>query len=222
MLDVFMIAYFGIILTGFLVGLSVYRKTSGGMRMIILYLGAVFLGELIAHILKITVRHNLLIHNITPGIFSYCLGMFFYHSIQDQTLKKLAIPSFMLLIIFAIINTNFIQGWNIYPTYWFNASVMLYIFWSAMLFLEMLDRQPAHTNIFKNPEFISAMAILWFGLASFLFYLLYNVFSKNKISTSLLVNSHKFSNIIFYSMLLSAIIFDKLSIRSCQKSLSVS
>lgn len=221
-IDQFMILYLGIVFTGFLIGRSVYRDCSDGIRMITNYLGAVLLCEIVAHILKITVRHNLVVHNISPGIYLFCLGMFFFYGIQDATLKKMVIPSFVLWIIFAIINTNFIQGWNTYPTYVFNANQMLLIFWSSMLFLEMLDRQSVHTNIFKHPEFISTIAFLWFGLASFLFYLLYNVFTKYGISNKLLLNSHYFSNIVFYLMLLTAIIFEKLSIRSCQKNLSVS
>lgn len=220
--DLFMIFYLGIIVTGFLLGSSVYNRSSNGMRMITLYLGTVFICEVIAYILRITVRHNLVVHNISPGIYMYCLGMFFYYSIQDVTLKKMVIPSFVLWIIFAIVNTNFIQGWNTYPTYVFNANQLLLIFWSSMLFLEMLDRQSVHTNIFKQPEFISTIAFLWFGLASFLFYLLYNLFTKFDISTTMLLNSHYFSNIVFYLMLLTAIIFEYLSIRSCQKNLSVS
>lgn len=221
-IDLFMVFYLGTILSGFLLGWSVYSRSSNGMRMITLYLGIVFICEVIAYILKITVRHNLVIHNISPGIYMYCLGMFFFYNIQDVALKKMVIPSFMLWIIFAIINTNFIQGWNTYPTYVFNANQMLLIFWSGMLFLEMLDRQSVHTNIFKQPEFISTIAFLWFGLASFLFYLLYNVFSKYGISTNMLHMSHYFSNIVFYLMLLTATIFEYLSIRSCQKNLSVS
>lgn len=145
------------------------------------------------------------------------LAWFFYENFEDGILKRSVPIIAVASVIFSIVNSCFIQTLHQYPTNFILVETFLLIVWSTLLFIEKLDAPPA-LNVFKDPAFITAVAILSFNLFSFIFFLLTNYFQKHKINqfTSIYKILY-FAVIIYYGLLVIANIFSLKMIKSLDK-----
>ncbi len=135
------------------------------------------------------------------------LGWFFHRNFENRALKSSVPYTLAVFMVFAIFNTIFLQGLNDYPSNFIIGETLLLIVWSTYLFIEKLD-VPAHINVFKDPVFITSIAIICFNLFSFVFFLLLTYFQKHKIDQySSITRLLYFANVIYYLLLIIANIF---------------
>jgi hypothetical protein len=145
------------------------------------------------------------------------LGWFFYENFEEGILKRSVPYAVLAAILFSLINSLYIQTLHQNPTNFILVETFLLIIWSTMLFIEKLDSPPS-LNVFRDPAFITAVAVLCFNLFSFIFFLLTNYFQKHKINqfTSIYKILY-FAVIVYYGLLVIANIFSPKSIKSFDK-----
>lgn len=193
-------------ITGYLLGSWLYKQYKPLRAITFLLLITVISNQLVSYAgmyYKVSVQ---LYHIFNPIQLTF-LGLFFYSNFEDRLLKKLVPYIIAAGVVFTILNTSFLQSWDQYPTNFIVFETLLLIAWATMLFVEKLDA-PGNVNIFKDPVFITAVAILSFNLFSFIFFLLTNYFIKHKID--MFASIYKilyFANIIYYGLLVVAYIF---------------
>ncbi len=195
-------AYLFIIAAGFFTGLLSFKKFSK-LSPVTLLLLVTFISEIIARFCAIKFRNNMPVYHIFSPIQLSLVGLFFFKNLEKGFIKNILPFIITAAALFSIVNAVFIQGIKTYPSYFFNLESLIIILYSSVLFIQFLER-PSSENIFKNPVFIADIAILWFYLFSFLYFLLYGYLTKMNISSMVLGKIHLISNYIYYLMLFIA------------------
>lgn len=152
-------------------------------------------------------KNNALIaHIFAPIQFSF-LMVFFYQNFKESKEKKISFFIGIAMLLYALINSFFLQNTKTFPSNFLVISNLLLIVFSVNLFLQKLDTVSTKTNIFKEPVFLIAIGILSFNIFSFLFFLLHNYLIDQNISTKSLSNILVTTNVLYYSIILMALIF---------------
>jgi hypothetical protein len=206
------IFYLCIIASGFLLGALSYTRYRK-LRSVTLLLTLTFISEITAQFCAVKFRNNMPVYHLFSPLQLLLLGLFFFNNLEHGAARS-ALPKIIIAAIaFSIINAVFIQGINAYPSYFFNIESLIVILYSSILFIQYLER-PSEENIFKNPVFIADIAILWFYIFSFLYFLVYDYFVKMNISRAMLRTIQVFSNYIYYLMLFYAMLTSYLQTRN--------
>jgi hypothetical protein len=202
MFTAYLIILLLIILAGFINGLFHHRFNTV-TRPIIILLGVTFVIELSGYFFAKYLRNNSPVYHLFNPIQAGLQGWFFYIASDRKMVKKVVLSSSIGLILFSLVY-SLVYGIMRFPGFFLIPETLVLITWGSLLFIQMLD-MPAGQNIFKNPVFIIATAVIWFNLFSFIFFLLYNYLVKNNLSTDSLRMIHFFSNYIYYILLFIAI-----------------
>ncbi len=215
-MTIFFILYLIIICTGFAVGISFFRKSSSTIRPIIIYLGLVLILEISSHYMAVIYKNNMPGFHISMPLYFIVIGIFFYNNIVDDRVKKSIPWTIAGLVLFAIVNAVFFQPINSFPDNVSKGTTFFYIAWAAFLFIQHLDNTSAE-NIFKNPVFVAAIAIMWFNIISLSFFLLYPFMTRHNLPSYSVYNIHFFSNYIYYLLLLLSISLAKVQTKNDRK-----
>jgi hypothetical protein len=208
--------YISIVAIGFILGVFRYQKADKSIRPVIIYLGLVLFSELVNYWMAKYYRNNMPAFHLLIPIQFLVLGIFFYNNIMDKKIKKSILWTIGGMLLFALVNTIYLQPIKTLPENFMKPITLIYIFWAALLFMQQLDL-PAKENIFKNPVFIVTVAVLWFNIISFMFFLLYGFINKYHLPTTYITYIHYFSNLVYYLLLLSAMGFAKLYFKHVRK-----
>ncbi len=212
----FFILYLIIISIGFLAGISFFKKSSGSIRPIIIYLGLVLVLEISSHYMAVIYKNNMPGFHISIPLYFLVIGTFFYNNIVDEKIKKSIPWTVGALLLFAIVNAVFFQPMNSFPDNVSKVTSFFYIVWAALLFIQHLDNSSAE-NIFKNPVFVATIAIMWFNIISLSFFLLYPFMTKHNLPSTSVYNIHYFSNYVYYLLLLLSISLAKVQTNNDRK-----
>jgi hypothetical protein len=200
---------------GFIAGLFIYSRIKY-LRPIVLLLGLTFVSEIASRFFAKYLHNSNPVYHFFNPLQVVLLGCFFYMAVEKPVLKKGIMISIMGMLVFSVLCSVFINGLMIFPEYFLNVSTFVVIIWATILFIQILDL-PAEQNIFKKPVFVISMAILWFYLFAFSFVLLHNYFLKHNVSSKYIGILHYYSNIIYYTLLLTAMILAYSSLRNERK-----
>lgn len=190
---------------GAAVGFVNYRKTPKNIRPIIFYLAYTFFGEIVNYLLAKYLRNNMPGYHIGIPMQLLILMVFFYRNIDNEKIYRY-IPWITGIFMFlSLLNTLFFQPINTMPDNMSKIFPLIIIVFTAYLFFEKLETA-GQENVFKDPAFLATIALLWFNIISFLFFLFFPFFMRQHIATSALSKIHYTSNIVFYSILCYAMI----------------
>ncbi len=209
----YFIVYLAIITCGFLVGISFFKKDSNKIWPITIYLGLVILLEVSNHHMAVIYQNNMPGFHVSFSVYFSIIGIFFYYTILDEKIKRSIPWTIGLLIVFAIVNAIFFQPLNTFPDNVSKVTSFFCIVWAAVLFVQHLDLS-SEENIFKNPVFITAIAILWFNIISLSFFLLYPFMTKHNLPSKSVFMIHYFSNYVYYLLLLLSIVLAKIQVNN--------
>lgn len=187
------------------IGFANYRSTPKHVRPIIFYLAYIFIGEVANYIMAKYLKNNMPGYHIGIPIELLILMLFFYRNIDNEKIYRF-IPGITVILIFSsIINTLFFQPLKTLPDNISTVFPIIIIVFTAYLFFEKLETN-GQEDIFKDPAFLATIALLWFNIISFLFFLFYPFLTRQKISTVAISKIHYISNIVFYLILFYAMI----------------
>lgn len=215
-MTIYFILYLIIIGSGFAVGISFLKKSSGAIRPIIIYLGLVLVLEISSHYMAVIYKNNMPGFHISMPLYFMIIGIFFYNNIVDDRVRKSIPWTIAGLIIFAIVNAVFFQPINSFPDNVSKGTTFFYIAWAGFLFIQLLDNASSE-NIFKNPVFVAAIAMMWFNIISLSFFLLYPFMIRHKLPSYSVYNIHFFSNYVYYLLLLLSISLAKVQAKHDRK-----
>lgn len=209
----YFIVYLAIIACGFLVGISFFRKRANKIWPLTLYLAVVFTLEILSHYMALIYQNNMPGFHFSIPVYFLIIGTFFYRTITDEKIKRSIPWTIGALILFSVVNAVFFQPLNSFPDNVSKGTSFFYIVWAAVLFVQHLDLS-SEENIFKNPVFIIAIAILWFNIISLSFFLLYPFMTKHNLPSKSVYMIHYFSNYVYYLLLLLSIVLAKIQINN--------
>jgi len=193
-----------ILAIGLVCGLFNYKRKKN-LQLVIILFGVTLVSEILSYFMAKYFRNNMpLAHFFGPIQLCIWAG-FFYKIFDNSRIKKVIIWITVSMVLFAFINTVFLQPLKTFPDNFIKLATMLFILGGGYLFILRLDA-PGNMSIFKDALFITAVAVIWFNLISFLFFLLYAYMLKHQLPTRTLRTIHMFSNYIYYLLLLMAII----------------
>lgn len=201
---------------GIITGIVKYNKNNKVMLPVIVLLGVTLAAEIISFFMAKIYRNNMpgyhIFNPLQLGIWAY----FFYSAIEDEKFKK-SIPWTMAgMLLFAVINTLFFQPLKTLPDNFMRVATLINIIWAGLLFMQLLDA-PGRENIFKNPLFIVAVAVMWFNIISSFYFILYGFMVKYKLSTLYVHQIHGFSNLVYYILFFVAMLLLKPSLNHVRK-----
>jgi len=91
---------------------------------------------------------------------------------------------FALLLVFCIINSCFIQSIYILPTHSVNATSLLVVTCSLMVFVNMLD-EPVSTSLWRQSKFWLNASVFFYHTTSFVVWTVPNYFQANQIMSEI-------------------------------------
>jgi len=215
-MTVYFIIYLVVIACGFVVGASFFKKSSNKIRPVTIYLGLVLALEISSHFMAVIYKNNMPGFHISIPLYFLIIGIFFYNNIVDKKIRRSIPFTVAALILFAIVNAVYFQPLNSFPDNVAKGTTFFYIVWAAFLFIQHLDNSSAE-NIFANPVFITAVAIMWFNIISLSFFLLYPFMMKYNLPNNSVFTIHYFSNYVYYLLLLLSIVLAKIQISNDRK-----
>lgn len=195
------LVYIAIVGAGFGTGWYRFRQERS-IQPVVWLLGLTFCSELLCKVLAVTIRNNIPVYHVYHPVQLVLWGMFFYRNMQSGW-KRTVIPVSVLLLLFSVVNTLWIQHLNTFPGNVTKLESIAVLFWSFCLFFEFLDL-PARENIFRKSTFIICVAAMWFNLVSYLFFELFNYYASTRQLLLSIWNIHLFSNYTYYTLLLAA------------------
>ncbi len=204
-----------ILLTGFVCGLINYRRKVQ-LRPVIILLGVTLCAELSSYYMAIVYRNNMPVSHVFNPIQLSIWAVFFYRVFEDARMKKAIVWISIAMIIFALLNSFFLQTIKTFPDNFLKLETMLFVLLGASLFIQQLD-SPGNVSIFKDSLFVTSVAVLWFNLISFVFFLLYAYMIKHQLPAGTLRTIHQYSNYIYYLLLLIAIILPQKHLQNAGK-----
>jgi hypothetical protein len=197
------LSFLAILALGFITGLVNYKRKPT-LRPVVVLLGVTLLSEICSYLLAKYYRNNMPLAHFFNPVQMLIWAYFFYNNFREGYMKNTVKWVVAGMLIFAACNTLFFQPLKTFPDNFIKLETMLFIVWAAYLFIQQLDI-PAEINIFKSSLFIVSVAVLWFNLMSFLFFLLYAYMVSYGLSTTNINTMHYFSNYFYYILLFIAV-----------------
>ncbi len=198
------IIYLIIITLGFLCGI-IFKWRITRIRPVIFLLGITLVSETVSKFLAITIKNNNYVYHFFHPIQLFVWGFFFYINTQNIIFKRSVIILTTIFIVCSILNSLYLQGLTVFPGNFIKFQTLLLLLWSSNLFIEYLDK-PAGQNIFSDPVFLIAIAVIWFNLVSFSFFDFFSIFLIKKIPTDSIRAVHYFSNFLYYTLIAIAML----------------
>lgn len=191
---------------GYALGIWCWHKAKNLRAIPILFL-LTFVAQIFMNYWAKEFRTNAPIAHIFAPIQLVVLMVFFKQNIKEPWEKKAIFYLTCGMLLFSIINLLFLQNIKVFPSNFLIISNLLQIIISVNLIFQKLDSVSTKENIFKEPIFLTALAIFIFNLFSFFIFLLNNYLLDNNIgnrgtSAVLLIVA-----LLYYSLLLVALIF---------------
>lgn len=197
--------YFAMFL-GFAVGVWNWHINKN-LRAIPILLLATFVAQMFMYYWAKEYKNNALIAHIFNPIQFSILMVFCYQNYKERKEKKVVLFTGIAMLLYALINSFFLQNTKTFPSNFLVVSNLLLIVFSVNLFLQKLDAVSTKENIFKEPTFLVSAAILCFNVFSFIFFLLSNYLKDNNISGKNFLFILLFANLLYYTLLFIAMIF---------------
>jgi hypothetical protein len=189
------------------VGIWNYRKTNKVLLPVVIVLISVFIEAAASFLTAKFLRENRPVNHFINPVMLACWGCFFSYVLEDSRVKKIARWTAAILILFSISNSFvtglFVQPWNV-----MKAATIFYLVMGGLLLMQTLDL-PSKENIFTNTLFLIGLAIVWFNMISSLNFFLYDFMRVHKPARHIIDYIHWYSNYIYYSILLLAMLFQK-------------
>lgn len=189
-------------------GIIKYKKNNSEMLPVIILLGVTLVAEIISYFMAKVYRNNMPGYHFFNPLQLIIWGFFFYATIEDEKIKKSIPWTLGIVLLFSIINTLFFQPLKTLPDNFMKVATLVNIIWAGLLFMQQLD-VPARENIFKNPLFIVALAVMWFNIISSFYFILYGFMVKYKLSSYYVHQIHYFSNLVYYLLFFVAMLLLK-------------
>ena len=197
--------YLSLILISFIVGLIKFKSLNKQFKIVACFLGYTFLSEVFSRILALKIHNSNPVYHFYSPIEVLFICSFYFFSTNQFYFKKIVFYTFLFLELFSVINSSFFQHLMEFNS---NIDLVKTLFAILLGFIILLEKMkgPFNNDSILDSEMIILIAILWFNITSFIFFMAYNYFVKNLISTKELGIIQFTSNIIYYFLFLLSLL----------------
>jgi hypothetical protein len=131
----------------------------------------------------------------------------YFYLLTNRWVKKAIIVSMIAMLILEIVNVMFFEKLTKFPSLILEASHIIYVVDSLLLFRQML-LFPTEQSLFKQSLFWFNINVLFYATSMFLNFALLSYFIENKLDILSLVNFSTVVNFIFYIVIGVSILMD--------------
>lgn len=178
------ILYF-IYLFSSLIGVVCFKRLSTPFKWVAILLWITLLNEAVSRILLELIGYNTPVNHV---YVIFCVPV--YYKIYEPFLssRKAWRPIqvlFVMLFLFCLVNSSFIQPIHLFPAYNVNATSLVVVTCSLLVFLKMLD-EPVATPLVRQSKFWLNTAVFFYHAAAFFVWTMTNYVYENNMGTPLL------------------------------------
>lgn len=191
---------------GYAIGVWGWHKAKD-LRAVPILLLVTFVAQMFMFYWAVMYRNNALIAHIFGPIQFIILMAFFKQNFRLAWEKKAVLYLAIVMVIYSLINSWFLQNTKTFPSNFIIVATLLQIILSVNLLLHKLDSVSTKINIFKEPVFLTAMAIFTFNIFSFFIFLINNYLLEKNIGNKGTGFVLLFVGLLYYTLLLLSLIF---------------
>jgi hypothetical protein len=179
MVDYQDILYRVFVLSAFIIGCVVYKKSSRVFKILTFYLGYTLLSEGVSLYFRNSLHNNSPILKIFLLVEIACLGAIYFYLFESRLYKGIVLflstAFFIFCICYMILHPE-----PILPGYLVSTEVLIFIFFSILYYRQLLEI-PRQINLLKSGEFWLNSCILINSAGSFAFWLTFTYLWKHHI-----------------------------------------
>jgi len=140
------------------------------------------------------------------------LASIYYHLIINKRMKKAIVVSIIAMFALEVINFLFFEKLTQFPSLILEASHIVYVAYSLLLFRQML-LAPAEQSLFKQSLFWFNINVLFYATTMFLNFALLSYFIQNKLDVNPLIYFNLIVNYIFYIVIGIVLLIDNRKVK---------
>jgi hypothetical protein len=196
-MDLIYIVYLTLLLLVTVAGFIRFKKLSKGFQILTVLILCTLISESIKKVYGKIYHNNMPIAHIWAVIEFALFSVTYYYLLTSGWVKKAIIASAVAMFILEVINVLFFEKLTQFPSLILEASHILYVVYSLLLFRQML-LVPAEQSLFKQSLFWFNINVLFYATTMFLDFALLSYFIENKLDVSPLAYFALVVNFIFY------------------------
>jgi hypothetical protein len=203
------IIYYIFLVLGLVIGISRYKELDAAMRIVVLWLFAIAVGELITYLLLKTEQHQIkyVVFHCSSILEIILISTYFFTLLNLSQRLLLMLINGSLWLVLGLLNILFLQ-----PVTEINTNMLMLesfsIITMSLYFIYRMLKNDAVINIFHNPHFW--LWVLWLILWSttFFFWAFIRILYRNHWShVQIVLNMHSVINLVIYAGITAVLFF---------------
>ena len=206
-MDIIYGVYLILLLLIAIAGFTRFKKLSKGFRILTGLILCTLISESIKKVYGKIYHNNMPIAHIWAVIEYVLFSLTYFYLLTSRWVKKAIIVSMVAMLILEIVNVLFFEKLTKFPSLILEASHIIYVVDSLLLFRQML-LFPTEQSLFKQSLFWFNINVLFYATTMFLNFALLSYFIENKLDILSLVYFSMAVNLIFYIVIGISILMD--------------
>ncbi|SHN30847.1 hypothetical protein [Mucilaginibacter sp. OK098] len=199
--------YLTLLLLVTIAGLIRYKKLSKAFKILTVLILCTLISESIKKVYGKIYHNNMPVAHIWAVIEYAFFSLTYFYLLTNKLVKKAIIVSIIAMLILEIVNVLFFEKITQFPSLILEASHIVYVVYSLLLFRQML-LFPAEQSLFKQSLFWFNINVLFYATTMFLDFALLSYFIQNKLDVIPLAYFALAVNFIFYIVIGISILMD--------------
>jgi hypothetical protein len=200
--------YFAILLSASIFGVVNFKKLTTPFKILTLFLLYTLISEVVARIFAIKFRNSDPVYHVFVLANYYFYAAIFFYLLKRSVIRRLVLWSAVPFTCFWLINIIFFQHPRDFPSYSLMVSCILYVIYSLILFLQMLET-PTEVAIFKQNIFWFNISALFYSVVIVAFFSISGYMVKHNINNYPLSRVVDFITDINYALLGYTLVAEK-------------
>jgi hypothetical protein len=199
--------YLTLLLLVTIAGLIRYKKLSKAFKILTVLILCTLISESIKKVYGKIYHNNMPVAHIWAVIEYAFFSLTYFYLLTNKRVKKAIIVSTVAMLILEVVNVLFFEKLTQFPSLILEASHIVYVVYSLLLFRQML-LFPAEQSLFKQSLFWFNINVLFYATTMFLDFALLSYFIENKLDVIPLAYFALVVNFIFYIVIGISILMD--------------
>jgi hypothetical protein len=199
--------YLTLLLLVTIAGLIRYKKLSKAFKILAVLILCTLISESIKKVYGKIYHNNMPVAHIWAVIEYAFFSLTYFYLLTNKRVKKAIIVSIIAMLILEVVNVLFFEKLTQFPSLILEASHIVYVVYSLLLFRQML-LFPAEQSLFRQSLFWFNINVLFYATTMFLDFALLSYFIENKLDVIPLAYFALVVNFIFYIVIGISILMD--------------
>lgn len=211
-IDKIYIVYLILLLLVSVVGFARYKRLSKSFRILTMLILCTLISESVKKIYGKTYLNSMPVAHVWAIIEFAFFSVIYYSFLNGSGIKRLITFLIPGMLVLEILNLLFLENFAHFPSLILEASHIVYVVYSLLLFRQML-LYPAEQSLFKQSLFWFNINMMFYATTMFLNFALMSYFVQNKLDAVPLVYFSIVVNFIFYIVIGISIVIDNKKVK---------